>query len=77
MNTHDVQQYPKRQKPWNFGRLVGAKRALKEKQVWAIRFYLTHEKKLRDRALFDIAIDSKLRGCDIVKLRISDVLVGN
>jgi integrase len=43
-------------------------------QVWAIRFWLEREGRLRDRALFDLAIDSKLRSCDVVKLRIGDLL---
>jgi hypothetical protein len=47
---------------WNAGRTVGAKRALKPKQIWEIRFYLNQRRRLRDRALFDLAIDSKLRG---------------
>lgn len=51
--------------PWNEGRLVGAKRALKQQQVWAIRFWLDQHRRVRDRALFDFAIDSKLRGCDV------------
>ena len=55
-------------RPWNEGRLIGAKRALKQQQVWAIRFWLDQHKRLRDRALFDLAIDSKLRGCDVVKV---------
>src|SRR5687767_8785894 len=54
---------------WNAGRKLGAKRALKPQQVWAIRFWLDRERRLRDRALFDLAIDSKLRGCDVVKVR--------
>lgn len=54
---------------WNAGRKIGAKRALKPQQVWAIRFWLDRERRLRDRALFDLAIDSKLRGCDLVKVR--------
>lgn len=45
---------------WNAGRTVGAKRALKPKQIWEIRFYLNQRRRLRDRALFDLAIDSKL-----------------
>lgn len=49
---------------WNAGRQVGAKRPLKQKEVWAIRFWLEQEGRLRDRALFDLAIDSKLRGCE-------------
>ena len=60
----------KGRRPWNAGRMVGAKRALKPQQVWAIRFWLDHERRLRDRAMFDLAIDSKLRGCDVVKFKI-------
>ncbi|WP_090669725.1 tyrosine-type recombinase/integrase [Aureimonas jatrophae] len=63
-------------KAWNAGRMVGAKRALKAPQVWAIRFWLDHEGRLRDRALFDLAIDSKLRGCDVVKVKIGDLVSG-
>jgi integrase len=61
---------------WNVGRKVGAKRALKPKQIWGIRFYLDHHRRFRDRALFDIAIDSKLRGCDLVRLKIGDIVSG-
>lgn len=61
---------------WNAGHKLGAKRPLKPKQVWAIRFWLEREKRLRDRALFDLAIDSKLRGCDLVKVRIGDLVTG-
>ena len=61
---------------WNVGRKVGPKRALKQKEVWAIRFWLDQEGRLRDRALFDLAIDSKLRGCDLVRVRIDDVVRG-
>lgn len=61
---------------WNAGRLVGAKRAFKIKQIWTIRFHLDHERRLHDRALLDLAIDSKLRGCDLVKLKIDDVVSG-
>jgi integrase len=63
-------------RPWNAGRMVGAKRALKAQQVWAIRFWLDRERRLRDRALFDLAIDSKLRGCDVVKIRIGELVSG-
>ncbi len=56
-------------RPWNEGRLVGTKRALKQQQVWAIRFWLDQHRRLRDRALFDLAIDSKLRGRDVVRVR--------
>jgi integrase len=61
---------------WNAGRTVGAKRALKPKQIWEIRFYLNQRRRLRDRALFDLAIDSKLRGCDLVQLKICDLVSG-
>lgn len=61
---------------WNAGRTVGAKRALKPKQIWEIRFYLNQRRRLRDRALFDLAIDSKLRGCDLVQLKIRDLVSG-
>jgi integrase len=61
---------------WNAGTKVGAKRALKPKQVWAIRFFLDQRRRLRDRALFDLALDSKLRGCDVVRMKIGDVVSG-
>jgi integrase len=61
---------------WNAGRKLGAKRPLHPKQVWAIRFWLEQEHRLRDRALFDLAIDSKLRGCDLVKVRIGELVSG-
>lgn len=63
-------------RPWNEGHLLGAKLSLKQQQVWAIRFWLDQHPCLRDRALFDFAIDSKLGGCDVVKVRISDVVSG-
>ncbi|MCW6511703.1 tyrosine-type recombinase/integrase [Lichenifustis flavocetrariae] len=66
----------KDRRPWNAGRKLGAKRALKPQQVWAVRFWLDREGRLRDRAMFDLAIDSKLRGCDVVKVKISDLVVG-
>ena len=62
--------------PWNAGKKVGTKRPLSQKQIWAVRFFLDREQRIRDRALFDLAIDSKLRGCDLVKLRIGDVASG-
>ena len=61
---------------WNAGKTVGTKRPLTQKQIWAIRFYLDREGRLRDRALFDLAIDSKLRGCDLVKVAIGDLVSG-
>ncbi|MCW6532257.1 tyrosine-type recombinase/integrase [Sphingomonas sp. MMSM20] len=61
---------------WNAGKTVGSKRPLTQKQIWAIRFFLDREGRLRDRALFDLAIDSKLRGCDLVKIKIADLVSG-
>tara|TARA_B110000003_G_C16613568_1_gene520407 strand:- start:1191 stop:1496 length:306 start_codon:yes stop_codon:yes gene_type:complete len=57
---------PKRQ-AWNKGRLIGQKRPLLAKQVWAIRARLELAGNPRDLALFNLAIDSKLRGCDLVQ----------
>jgi len=64
---------PKR-KAWNKGRVIGQKRPLLPKQVWAIRARLELAGYLRDLALFNVAIDSKLRGCDLVKLAIADLV---
>ena len=61
---------------WNTGRKLGAKRPLKPKEIWAVRFMLDQDRKVRDRALFDLAIDSKLRGCDLVKIKIGDLVTG-
>jgi len=61
--------------PWNKGRLTGQKRPLKPKDVWAIRVRLQLEHCKRDLALFNLAIDSKLRGCDLVRLQV-DICVG-
>jgi len=61
---------------WNAGKTVGSKRPLTQKQIWAVRFFLDREGRLRDRALFDLAIDSKLRGCDLVKIKIADLVSG-
>lgn len=62
--------------PWNFGAKVGPKRPFNQKQIWPIRFFLDRERRIRDRALFDLAIDSKLRGCDLVGLKIGDLVSG-
>jgi integrase len=64
-------------RPWNKGQLIGQKRPLKPKDVWAIRIRLQLNGSLRDVALFDLAIDSKLRACDLVRLKIQDVFVGS
>jgi integrase len=60
---------------WNKGRFVGPKPPLEPKQVWAIRIHLQRKQRVRDLAMFDLAIDSKLRGCDLVKLKIGQVVV--
>ena len=62
--------------PWNKGRLVGQKRPLRPKEVWAIRVRLQMKPGKRDLALFNLAIDSKLRGCDLVGLRVDDIAAG-
>jgi hypothetical protein len=59
--------------PWNKGKLVGQKAPLKVKDIWAIRVRLQLQLRTRDLALFDLGIDSKVRGCDLVKLRVRDV----
>jgi len=59
--------------PWNKGKLLGSKPPLQTKQVWAIRTKLQVEHRLRDLAMFNLAIDSKLRGCDLVSLKVEDV----
>ncbi len=64
---------PQNRTPWNKSKLVGQKPPLKLKEVWAIRIRLQLAGRLRDLALFNLAIDSKLRGCDLVSLRVSDV----
>ena len=64
---------PKR-KAWNKGWIVGQKRPLLPKQVWAIRARLELANNLRDLALFNVAIDSKLRGCDLVRLSVVDLV---
>ncbi|ASK17831.1 tyrosine-type recombinase/integrase [Halomonas sp. N3-2A] len=62
--------------PWNKGKLVGQKAPLRLRDIWAIRVRLQLAKKARGLALFNLAIDSKLRGCDLVNLRIRDIAHG-
>lgn len=69
-------EVPKSSVRWNRGRLVGQKAPLKLKEIWAIRIRLQLADKLRDLALFNLAIDSKLRGCDLVSLRVLDIAQG-
>jgi integrase len=63
-------------RPWNKGLLVGQKKPLHPKHVWSIRVRLEIAHKLRELALFNLALDSKLRACDLVKLRLEDVCSG-
>ncbi|WP_259671215.1 MULTISPECIES: hypothetical protein [unclassified Rhizobium] len=60
----------------NAGRKVGVKKPLQQRHIWAIRFFLDRERRVRDRALFDLAIDSKLRGCELVKIKIGTLVAG-
>jgi integrase len=60
--------------PWNKGKFTGAKPPLRPKHVWAIRSKLQVEARTRDLAMFNLAIDSKLRACDLVSLRVEDVV---
>jgi len=64
---------PARLSPWNKGKLVGPKPPLRPSHVWSIRAKLQIERRVRDLALFNLAIDSKLRGCDVVAVRVDDV----
>lgn len=67
---------PSRRTPWNKGKLVGQKAPLRLSDIWSIRVRLQLGKNARDLALFNLAIDSKLRGCDLVSLRLRDVSHG-
>ncbi|MCD6070344.1 MAG: integrase, partial [Microvirga sp.] len=59
--------------PWNRGKLIGPKPPLKPKEIWSIRVRLQVAQRVRDLALFNLALDSKLRACDLVALRVDDV----
>lgn len=62
--------------PWNKGKLTGQKHPLKLHEIWAIRIRLQLDKRVRELALFELALDSKLRGCDLVSLKVNDVSNG-
>ena len=72
MGQPDLFRLPR--KPWNAGRMIGAKAPLKPKHIWAIRHHLKTLGAVRDLAMFNIALDAKLRGCDLVRLRLADVI---
>ena len=73
---HDTNSKSQRT-PWNKGKMIGQKPPLKLKEIWAIRIRLQLTKKIRELAMFNLAIDSKLRGCDLVSLKVRDVTHGN
>ena len=73
---YQIIKYNPNQVPWNKGKLVGQKLPLKLQEIWAIRTRLQINNRYRDLALFNLAIDSKLRACDLLKLRVSDVSTG-
>ena len=80
MNDHteaQCQQPLTDRRPWNKGRLIGQKPPLKLKDIWAIRLRLQLAGRVRDLALFNLAVDSKLRGCDLVRLRVADIAHGD
>jgi len=70
-------QVNNRREPWNKGKLIGQKAPFKLKEVWAIRVWLQLEHRTRELALFDLGLDSKLRACDLVKLRVRDICHGD
>src|SRR6202007_1028399 len=71
--SHNCLSPAPRRRPWNKGKLTGAKPPLRPKHVWSIRTRLLIEGRTRDLAMFNLAIDSKLRGCDVVALKVEDV----
>ncbi|MEL6362969.1 MAG: tyrosine-type recombinase/integrase [Pseudomonadota bacterium] len=74
MNDNPSAAYPNaNREPWNKGKLIGPKPPLRPKHVWAVRTKLQLEREYRDLALFNLAVDSKLRGCDVVAIRVEDV----
>lgn len=62
--------------PWNKGKLIGQRPPLKLQEIWSVRIHLQLANKIRDLALFNLAIDSKLRSCDLVKLKLRDISAG-
>jgi integrase len=75
MNMQDIENAAPaaRRTAWNKGKLVGAKPPLRPKHVWSIRTKLQIADRKRDLAMFNLAIDSKLRGCDVVALKVEDI----
>lgn len=73
---YQLTKHQPHQGPWNKGKLVGQKLPLKLQEIWAVRIHLEIRGQHRNLALFNLAIDSKLRACDLLKLRVSDVSNG-
>ena len=72
-NPTNIIRQAARREPWNKGNLIGAKPPLRPKHVWSIRSKLQIAGRTRDLAMFNLTIDSKLRGCDVVRLKVDDV----
>ena len=72
-DQRDLFEDQSKRRPWNKCKLIGAKPPLRPKHVWSIRTKLQLEDRKRDLALFNLAIDSKLRGCDVVSIRVEDI----
>jgi integrase len=75
METHDCSAVARRV-PWNKGRLTGQKPPLKLREIWGIRTRLQMSSNVRELAMFNLAIDSKLRACDLTRLQVQDISVG-
>ena len=73
MSDNENYSRPNKRTPWNKGKLIGARPPLRPKHLWSIRTRLLLEGRVRDLALFNLAIDSKLRGCDVVAIKVEDV----
>jgi integrase len=72
-HTNSLIPLPVKRRPWNKDKLIGPKPPLRSKHVWSIRTKLQIEGRKRDLALFNLAIDSKLRGCDVVAIKVEDI----
>lgn len=73
---YSLQEHKPNREPWNKGKLIGQKPPLKLQEIWAIRIRLQLNEDIRNLALFNLAIDSKLRACDLTKLRVTDISKG-
>jgi len=75
--THRTASNAAHREPWNKGKVVGQKAPFKPKDIWALRVRLHMDNRVRELALFNLGIDSKLRGCDLVALKVRDVCHGD